>query len=72
MAFFGFLLIVVGWVWSVARGIQVSVVCVVLNFLFPPIAQLVFALYEPAMRAPLLVMAAGAGLLYAGGSLTFN
>lgn len=69
MATIGFLLCVAGWIWSVARGIQVSLLCVVLNFLFPPLAQGIFSLYEPPMRVPLLVMALGAALMYGAGAL---
>lgn len=67
MVFWGGLLFLVGYVWSIARGVQVSFLCVVLNFLFPPISQLIFSTYESVIRAPLFVMAAGMLLMYLGG-----
>jgi hypothetical protein len=71
MAAVGFFLLLGGWIWSVARGIQVSMLCVVLNFIFPPLAQGIFSLYEPPIRAPLMTMLAGAALLYFAGALRF-
>jgi hypothetical protein len=68
----GFLLALAAWIWSVARGIQVSLICVVLNFLFPPVSQGIFALYEPPMRAPLLFMVIGLGMMYIGGGLKIS
>lgn len=35
MAAIGFFLLLGGWIWSMARGIQISLLCVVLNFIFP-------------------------------------
>ncbi|WP_020407976.1 hypothetical protein [Hahella ganghwensis] len=59
------------WIWSVARGIQVSVICMVLNFLAPPISQLIFAVYEEKMRRPLLYMVIGlVGLFFTGTGVT--
>lgn len=68
----GFLLALAAWIWSVARGIQVSFICVVLNFMFPPVSQGIFALYEPSMRAPLLFMAIGLVMMYLGGGLKIS
>lgn len=59
MSVIGFFMVVGGWIWSVARGIQVSLLCVVLNFLFPPVAQGIFSIYEPQIRAPLALIFAG-------------
>lgn len=72
MVIVGFFIALGAWVWSVARGIQVSLLCVVLNFMFPPVSQLIFALYEQPMRTPLLGMAAGLGLMYLGGGLKLS
>ncbi|KIQ05286.1 hypothetical protein M2262_004796 [Pseudomonas sp. BIGb0408] len=69
MVTMGFLIALVAWIWSVSRGIQVSLLCVVLNFMFPPISQGIFALYEQSMRPPLLIMAVGLGMMYLGGGL---
>ncbi|MDP3815658.1 hypothetical protein [Pseudomonas sp.] len=65
----GFLIALAGFIWSVSRGIQVSMLCVVLNFIFPPISQLIYSTYEPAIRPPLFVLAIGLGLMYVGGGL---
>ncbi|MCO7552857.1 hypothetical protein [Metapseudomonas otitidis] len=67
----GFLIALAAWIWSVARGIQVSMLCLVLNFLFPPLSQVIFSVYEPPMRSPLLAMAVGLGMMYFGGGLKF-
>ncbi|WP_068824841.1 hypothetical protein [Pseudomonas sp. BMS12] len=71
MATLGLLVLVCGWIWSVARGIQVSLLCVVLNFIFPPLAQGFFSLYEPTIRSPFVTMLAGAALMYFAGALRF-
>lgn len=71
MAAIGFFLLLGGWIWSVARGIQISLLCVVLNFIFPPLAQGIFSLYEPPIRAPLLTMVARVVLMYLAGALSF-
>ncbi|QKE64852.1 hypothetical protein HNE05_16340 [Aquipseudomonas campi] len=68
----GLLIALSGFIWSVARGIQVSLLCCVLNFIFPPIAQAIFAIYEPAIRFPLLVLVSGLGLMYTSGGLQFG
>ncbi|WP_236172831.1 hypothetical protein [Pseudomonas pseudonitroreducens] len=72
MSMIGFALLLVGFIWSVARGIQVSMLCVVANFIFPPISQAIFSIYEPVIRAPLAVMAAGFAVLYLNGSISFG
>ncbi|WP_337055904.1 hypothetical protein [Pseudomonas sp. USHLN015] len=72
MATIGFFLALAGWIWSVARGIQVSMLCAVFNFIFPPISQIIFAVNEPVQRSPLLIMAAGLGLMYLGGGLKIS
>lgn len=72
MSFIGFVLLIVGYIWSIARGIQVSVICVAANFLFPPISQSIFSIYEPVIRAPLALMAAGVAVLYLSGSISFG
>ncbi|MES2818820.1 MAG: hypothetical protein V4812_07555 [Pseudomonadota bacterium] len=65
----GFILALVGYIWSVARGIQISLLCVLLNFMFPPLSQLIFASSEPQMRPPFFVIVLGLGLMYLGGGL---
>ncbi len=57
------LIMVVAWIWSVARGVHVSFLCVVLNFLFPPISQGIFSIYEEKMRPPFFLMLACFALL---------
>jgi len=64
MDFVLFLAMIVVWIWSVARGIQVSLLCAILNFLFPPISQGAFAIYEEKMRAPFFLILALAALAY--------
>jgi 4-amino-4-deoxy-L-arabinose transferase-like glycosyltransferase len=67
------ILMVVGWIWSVARGIQVSLLCCVLNFIFPPISQMIFSIYETKMRAPTILMLGTAGaLIYLSGKFGVN
>ena len=58
MLFFG------GYLWSAARGVQVSLLCIIFNFIFPPLSQIIFAIYEPVIRAPLSVMLIGLLLIY--------
>lgn len=72
MGTIGFFLVLAGFIWSVARGIQVSLLCCVLNFILPPIAQCIFSIYEPVIRFPLLIMLAGLGLMYLDGDLQFQ
>ena len=60
------------WVWSVARGIQVSFACMACNFIFPPVSQLIFSFYEQKMRAPLFLMAAPLVLLFFMGEVSFE
>jgi hypothetical protein len=70
-----YLVVIVSWIWSVARGIQVSILCAALNFIFPPVSQIIFAVYEEKMRTPLLLMAVGGGLLfflYGEATVTFS
>jgi len=62
-----YLLILCSWIWSVARGIQVSLICAIANFIFPPVSQLIFSIYEDKMRAPLFFMAVGVIGLYLTG-----
>lgn len=49
------------------RGIQISLLCVVLKFMFPPLSQLIFASSEPQMGPPFFVIALGLGSMYLGG-----
>lgn len=50
---------VIGWIWSLVRGLKVSVLCLICNFLFVPISQIIFAIYEEKLRPPLLLIAVG-------------
>jgi hypothetical protein len=59
----GFVLWVVGWVWSVVNGFRVGLLCGGLNFFFPPLSQLIFSIYEPKIRKPALFMALGFALM---------
>jgi hypothetical protein len=52
------------WVWSIVRGYEISLVCAVLNFLFPPFSQMFFALQQKTMRTPLFCMLIGGGILH--------
>lgn len=52
-------LVVIAWFWSIIRGIQVSALCVICNFFFPPLSQLIFAIYEDNMKGPLILMSIG-------------
>lgn len=56
--------IFIGWVWSIISGFKVSILCAICNFLFPPLSQVIFAIYEDAMHTPLLLMIVGAGGLF--------
>ncbi|MBQ0785761.1 MAG: hypothetical protein KBT66_16165 [Amphritea sp.] len=64
MDFFGVLIVFVAWVWSVAKGIQVSMLCCILNFMFPPVSQGIFAIYEDEMRGPFIAIAIGCLIVY--------
>ena len=54
------ILIILGvgaWIWSITTGLQkVSVLCAVLNFVFPPLSQLVFSINNKELRAPFFLM----------------
>lgn len=52
---FGFALLLIGYVWSVASGGRRSIPCALLCLLLFPLAQLAFAINDAPMRA------AGAG-----------
>lgn len=67
-----FLALVVAWIWSVAIGIQVSVLCMICNFMFPPISQLIYSVYESKIRAPFFVMAACIGYFVFTGDIQFT
>lgn len=38
------------WIWSIVKGLKISVVCAVLNFFFPPLSQIIFSVYEEELR----------------------
>lgn len=68
----GLMIFVVAWIWSVAKGIQVSVLCCVLNFIFPPIAQCIYSIYEETVRGPFFGMLIGMIILWFTEGLTFS
>ncbi|UTW46101.1 hypothetical protein KFE80_04180 [bacterium SCSIO 12696] len=64
----GTVLMLGGWLWSVIGGVQVSILCAILNFVFPPLSQIIYSVYEQPMRMPLIVMIAGIVVLYFAGA----
>jgi len=44
------IIFIMAWIWSIVKGLQVSVVCATLNFFFPPISQVIFSVYEEELR----------------------
>ena len=68
MALFAFALALVGWIWSIRAGISVGLLCAVLNFLFPPLAQMIFSAYEPEVRMPTVVLLLGLAMMVLVGS----
>lgn len=73
MEFVLYLSIVAAWIWSVARGIQVSFLCCVLNFVFPPVSQMFFAVNESKMRLPFFIMVVSTVvLIYMSGDIVIN
>lgn len=69
MALLAIAVFVFGWFWSIRAGIEVGLLCAALNFLFPPISQFIFCIYEQKMRIPTLVMIIG---ILLGTSFTFK
>ena len=80
---FGFALLLIGYVWSVASGGRRSIPCLLLCIpdrirkallclLLFPLAQLAFAINDAPMRPPLALAALGAGLAYLGGGSVFG
>ncbi|MCD6060312.1 MAG: hypothetical protein K0S16_623 [Moraxellaceae bacterium] len=67
MGLIAFLLALVGWIWSIRAGISVGLLCAVLNFLFPPLAQMIFSAYEPEVRVPTVVLLVGLALMALNG-----
>lgn len=54
-----FLLMILGisaWIWSLIRGYEISLLCCVLNFFFPPLSQIIYSVLDERMRIPLLAM----------------
>jgi len=72
MAFFGFLSFIFGWLWSAARGIQVSTTCTLLSFLFPPLAQLYYSFRHPIVRLPTVFLCVGFLLLWNEGVISVD
>ncbi len=52
------------WIWSVVRGLEVSVLCAALSFAFPPLAQVIFSVYEERLRAPMIGLLACLLVIY--------
>lgn len=67
MATTGLVIFFIAWFWSVIRGVQVSLLCVALNFFFPPVSQAIFAYYEDEMRYPFIALGIGLMLMFIGG-----
>ncbi len=44
------IIFVMAWIWSIVKGLNVSVMCAALNFFFPPISQIIFSIYEEDLR----------------------
>ena len=54
---FALLLFMIGWIWTVVIGFKESMLWAVLNFLFPPISTVIFAIkYKTAFVPTLLVI----------------
>jgi hypothetical protein len=51
------------WVWSIFRGFEISFLCAILCFLFPPFAQIFFSLQQKTMRMPLFCLLIGGFIL---------
>ncbi|AZZ90366.1 hypothetical protein EUZ85_06395 [Hahella sp. KA22] len=66
------IIFIIGYIMSLIKGFQVSFVCLLLNFFFPPIAQGIFAIYEPEMRTPLYLMLGSIVLAVIGGGVEVN
>jgi len=56
---FAFLLFTIGWIWTVVLGFKESVLWGVLNFLFPPISTVVFAIKLKTALVPTLLLIFG-------------
>ncbi len=67
-----FIIMLVAWIWSITRGLQVSFVCMVCNFIFPPVSQFIFSVYEEKMRAPLFFMVAPIAYFFFTGEVSFE
>ncbi|WP_430292939.1 hypothetical protein [Pseudomonas aeruginosa] len=69
---FGFALLLIGYVWSVASGGRRSIPCALLCLLLFPLAQLACAITGAPVPPPLALAALGAGLAYLGGGSVFG
>jgi len=58
------LVFIVTWIWSIVVGLQVSVLCAVLSFFFPPIAQVIFSIYEESLRGPMIILVICSIIMY--------
>lgn len=48
----------IAWLWSVVKALNTSILAAVLCFFFPPLAQVIFSIYEDELRKVTLVLVA--------------
>ncbi len=58
------IIFVMAWIWSIVKGLNVSVACAALNFFFPPISQIIFCIYEEELRAVTGALIVSLALMY--------
>lgn len=58
------LIFILVWIWSIVKGLSISVACAALNFFFPPISQIIFSIYEEELRLVTFVLIGCMGLMY--------
>lgn len=54
----------IAWLVSVVKALNTSILTAVLCFLFPPLAQVIFSIYEEELRKVTLVLVACSILAY--------
>ncbi len=65
MDFIVFVVAFLAWMSSILIGFQhVSVLCAILNFAFPPLSQLVFAIGNPVLRPSFFCMCIFGAIFY--------
>lgn len=48
----------IAWPWSVIKALNTGILAAVLCFFFPPLAQVIFSIYEEHLRSVTIVMVA--------------